>query len=85
MSGADYLRLGDYNAACFECGRKFKASDLKRHWRGYYVCSEHWEPRHPQDFVGAVPNTTTPPWVQQQHENFVAPFPEPPPFDPTHP
>lgn len=83
MSGADYLKLGDYNAACYECGRKFKASTLKKHWKGYYVCPEHWEPRHPQDFAGPVSNTTTPPWVQPELDLFIAPFPEPPPFDPT--
>ena len=37
------LVLGDYNAACFECGRQHKASMLMKHWKGYYVCPEHWE------------------------------------------
>ena len=65
MTGrADYLELGSWNTVCFECGRKRKAADLKRHWQGYYVCPEHWEPRHPQDFVRALPDTQTPPWVQ---------------------
>ena len=61
---SDFLLLGDWNAVCFECGRKFKASDLKRHWKGYYVCPSHWEPRQPQDFVRGVQDTQTPPWVQ---------------------
>lgn len=61
---ADYLALGDWNAVCFECGRKFKASQLLRNWQGYWVCSKHWEPRHPQDFVRAIPDIQTPPWVQ---------------------
>lgn len=61
---ADYLALGDYNAVCYQCGRKFKASTLKRHWQGYYVCPEHWEPRQPQDFARAVPENITPPWTQ---------------------
>jgi hypothetical protein len=61
---ADYLNLGDYNTVCFECGRKRKASTLKRHWQGYYVCPEHWEPRHPQDFVRGLPDIQTPPWAQ---------------------
>lgn len=65
MTGkADYLELGDWNAACYECGRKFKASQLIRHWQGYYVCKDHWESRQPQDFVRAVPDQQTPPWVQ---------------------
>lgn len=55
---------GDYVAVCFECGHKFYASELKRHWQGYYVCSAHWEMRQPQDFVRGVPDTQTVPWAQ---------------------
>jgi hypothetical protein len=64
MGRADYLELGDWNALCYECGRKRKASTLVRHWQGYYVCPEHWEPRQTQDFVRAVPDIQTPPWAQ---------------------
>ena len=65
MTGrADYLALGDYNAQCYECGRKFKAGQLKKHWQGYRVCERCWEPRQPQDFVRAVPDNQTPPWTQ---------------------
>lgn len=72
MGRADYLDLGGYNATCYECGMKFKASELKRHWQGYYVCPEHWEARHPQDFVRGVPDVQTPPWTQPQSDAFVA-------------
>lgn len=61
---ADFLSLGDWNAVCYECGRKRKASTMKRHWQGYYVCPEHWEPRQPQDFVRGIPDVQTPPWAQ---------------------
>ncbi len=61
---ADYFAQGDYNASCFECGRKFKASELKKHWKGYYVCPEHWEPRHPQDFVRGIADVQAVPWAQ---------------------
>lgn len=65
MGRADhYYEEGGHNAVCFECGRKRKASQLKRHWQGYYVCPEHWEPRQPQDFVRAQADIQTPPWVQ---------------------
>lgn len=64
MGKADYLALGDYNALCFECGFKFKASMLKRHWQGYYVCRTCFEPRQPQDFVRSVPDLMTVPWTQ---------------------
>ncbi|MBT9146108.1 MAG: hypothetical protein DDT42_01988 [candidate division WS2 bacterium] len=71
MSKPHYFVLGDYNAACFECGRRFKASTLKKHWRGYYVCPEHWEPRDPQEFVGTPRRPEAPPWVQLQEDLFV--------------
>lgn len=60
----DYYADGDWNVVCYECGRKRKASELIKHWQGYYVCPEHWEPRHPQDFVRATPEHSTPAWVQ---------------------
>lgn len=70
---ADHLVLGDHNAVCYECGRKFKASLLRRHWQGYWVCAQHWEARQPQDFVRALPDTQTPPWVQPMPANvFIA-------------
>lgn len=85
MSAIDYFVLGDYNAACFECGRKKKASELRKHWKGYFVCPNHWEPRQPQDFVGTQPEQERVPWAQPEVEEFIAPFPEPPPYDPNNP
>ena len=61
---ADYYADGDYNALCSLCGHKFKASQLRKHWQGLYRCEKCWEPRQPQDFVKAVPDIQTPPWVQ---------------------
>lgn len=71
MSGrADYLDLGNWNAACGYCGRKRKASDMRQlppgvDGAGLYVCyPEHWFPRQPQDLVRGIPDVQTPPWVQ---------------------
>ena len=61
---ADHLDLGNWNAVCYQCGRKRKASTLTRNWQGFYVCKEHNEPRQPQDFVRSVPDVITPPWAQ---------------------
>jgi len=71
---ADYLALGDWNVVCYECGRKRKASYMKRHWQGYYVCPEHWEVRHPQDFVRGVADVQTPPWTQPMPPNEFVPI-----------
>lgn len=79
----DRFVLGDHNAACFECGRKKKASTLKKHWKGYYVCPDHWESRHPQDFVGNVPVESRVEFVQPQQDAFIATnIPSFLPFDP---
>ena len=71
---ADHLDLGDWNVVCFECGNKRKASQMRKHWQGYYVCPEHWEGRHPQDFVRAVQDIQTPPWVQPKPADTFAAF-----------
>ena len=63
---ADHLVLGDWNAICFFCGIKAKASELRRHWEGFYVCERCWEPRQPQDFVRGVPDKQVPPWTQPE-------------------
>jgi len=71
MTGrADYWDEGGWNTVCYECGRKRKAGTLKRHWQGYFVCPEHWEPRQVQDFVRSVPDVQTPPWVQPASDIF---------------
>ena len=64
---------GDWNAACFRCGQKRKASELRKQWQGYYVCPEHWEPRHPQDFVKGIPDNESVPWSQPEEWNYVGP------------
>jgi hypothetical protein len=47
----NHLELGNWNALCDSCGRKFKALDLKKRWDGLMVCHEDWEQRHPQDLL----------------------------------
>jgi hypothetical protein len=73
---ADYLVVGDNNARCSICGAKEKASKLVRNWKGLYrhpAGSRHGcnEPRQPQDFVRAIPDIQTPPWVQKTEDNDV--------------
>lgn len=72
MSHDDTYVPGDWNAVCYVCGQDFKASQMRKHWKGYYVCPRDWESRHPQDFVTAPPATKEPPWIQPQIlTNFV--------------
>lgn len=67
---ADYLELGTWNVACAECGRKRKANEVVKNWQGMWKCPEHNEQRHPQDFVRAVPDIQTPPFVQVETDAF---------------
>ena len=68
---ADYLKLGDWNAACSMCGCKRKASELVLNWQGQYRCPKHNEPRQPQDFVRAVPDIQAVPWAQDESNFFI--------------
>ncbi len=70
--GRDYLDLGTWNASCSMCGRKRKAQEMVRNWQGLYRCPEHNEPRHPQEYVRAVPDVETPPWTQPETDVFAA-------------
>ena len=65
---ADFLRVGDWNAACSMCGRKRKASELVQNWQGLWRCPEHNEPRQPQDFVRGIADIQTPPWTQREED-----------------
>ena len=44
----NWLKLGDYNCICDSCGKKFKASSMRRRWDGLLVCEQDWEEKHPQ-------------------------------------
>ena len=74
MGEADFLRLGDWNVQCFRCGRKRKASTMRKQWQGYYVCPAHWEVRQPQDFVRGIKDNMAPPWAQPKTEDIFTDF-----------
>lgn len=70
----DYLKLGDHNAICDSCGFKFKASELRRRWDGYMVCSTDFEQRHPQDLIRAVPERPAVAWSRPEPpDEFIEP------------
>lgn len=55
---------GAWNAMCDRCGRKRKSTQLRKMWNNLYVCEEHYEERHPQDFVRAKPEKPAPEWIR---------------------
>jgi hypothetical protein len=62
----NYLKLGDWNAICDSCGRKFKASMLQKRWDGLMVCKEDWELRHPQDFLRVQKEKIATEWSRKE-------------------
>ena len=64
---------GDWIALCDVCGRKYKASNLKKRWDGLMCCDHDWEIRQPQDFVRGIADTQIAPWLRSEPSNsFVA-------------
>jgi len=68
----NHLILGDWNALCDSCGRKFKASSLRKRWDGLMVCEHDFENRHPSDFL------------RVQRERITVPFSRPYPSQDTY-
>lgn len=66
MGTANWYKPGDYNAICDICGFEFKASQLRKNWKGLFVDKACFEPRHPQDFIRARKETTGVPWSRPE-------------------
>ena len=64
---------GDWIAICDVCGRKYKASNLKKRWDGLMCCDDDWEIRQPQDFVRGVADTQIAPWLRSEPSNSFIP------------
>ena len=62
------LILGNWNALCDSCGRRFKASEMQKRWDGLMVCREDFEQRHPSDFLRVQKEKITVPWVRPYPE-----------------
>lgn len=79
MGKYDYYKEGDWNAICAACGRKGKASEMRKlppgiPGAGMYVHPEHYVKRNPQDFVRGVQEKMSPPWTQPQAEDTFVEF-----------
>jgi len=72
MSNVATYIPGNWNVICDQCGREYKASDLKQRWDGLMVCQGDWETRQPQDFVHGVADIQTPPFTRpEQSDQFI--------------
>jgi hypothetical protein len=55
------------------CGRKYKATNLKKRWDGLMCCDEDWEIRQPQDFVRGQADTQIAPWLRTEPSDSFIP------------
>lgn len=70
QNGADRFEPGDWNVIDDRTGRKVKASTTQRQWDG--ARTQRAEPRHPQDFLRALPERIRTPWSRpEQDDEFV--------------
>lgn len=64
LGSKDYLDLGNHNAICDVCGRKFKGQELRKRWDNLMVCHSDYEERHPQDLIKGIKDRQVPPYIR---------------------
>lgn len=62
----NWLDLGNWNAICDSCGRKFKANTMRKRWDGLIVCQEDYEIKHPQLSLRVRGDKQIVPWVRPE-------------------
>lgn len=65
----NYFKPGTWNMICALCGRKVKSDEIKKRWDGLYVCAEDFEVRHPLDFIRAIDDDSSVPYVNPEPAN----------------
>lgn len=61
-----WYKRGSWNAICDICGMEYKADQLRKNWKGLYVCSSDYETRQPQEFIRARHEDTSVPWSRPE-------------------
>jgi len=51
---------GEHWVVCDRTGKAIRESDAREEWNGLVVAKEEWEPRHPQDFLRAREDDSSP-------------------------
>jgi hypothetical protein len=60
--------IGVYNVVCQQCDLDYKSYELRKNWKGMWVCKDCWEPRHILDFYQTKPDTTPLPYITGEPE-----------------
>ena len=67
LGPADYFKAGDWNARCWTCYRKCKASEMSKlsiYDGNGWVCRTCFEITNPQQFIRGIPDRPNVPWTQ---------------------
>ena len=66
-----WFKKGAYNAICDICGRQYKSDELRKNWKGLYVCHKDFETRQPLDFIRARSEQQSVPWARTEPDDTV--------------
>lgn len=64
-----YYKAGTWNCICEVCGSQVKSDEIIKRWDGRLVCRADFEPRHSLDFIRAIPDNNTVPFVAPEGED----------------
>jgi hypothetical protein len=56
-----------YPVICQRCSFRYQAHQLRKEWTGFMVCEYCYDPRHPQDYVKAVPDDMRVPYTRPEN------------------
>jgi hypothetical protein len=76
LGKSDYYASGKFNVLCDYCGFKYKNTEVRHTWDGFYACRKCWEPRQPQDYVRGVVDDQSVPWSRPDPPNEFTPSAE---------
>jgi hypothetical protein len=70
----EYYKKGSWWVHCQQCAFKRRSEDIRKRWDGLLVCGDTcWEPRHPLDFIKAVPEKSGVPFTSKEEVEMEIP------------
>ena len=67
----NYYKAGTWNCICQVCGKQVKSDEIVKRWDGLLVCRSDFEPRHSLDFIRAIPERGTVPFVSPEPDDLI--------------
>ena len=64
-----WYKKGSWNCLCDICGVQYKADQLRKNWKGLYVCPSDYETRQPLEFIRARSEDTSVPFSRPESED----------------